>query len=790
MKKHVAVALCAAMTVCGFRGMAQPSYDPDGTTLKITVPAGETNSIESAKITSEITEIRKLGLGGLIIDADLTGYTGDIRVEAGTWRVIDSKGLGKLSKTALADDVGKVYISDGATLEAKCAEAPKYFGKQIHVSGYGVNRLGALLVSGTANCSGSTWGSNLILEGDTYANSITTAIWYYNTGNSASYITFNGHDFIVCGGLSTNPYVIFSGCNNTDIGRVVCTNGAYLRFQNQVNFRAINGEVGTFVVNDQSNLSGNNMYGRVEWNVIWNTQKYFSPGAHTAADVPVTNMCALHGAVELKRTMGITVANGSSAGLFGPVSGTRGLYIGHGSSATVPTNRFYLASAENTFAGGIHADTVLLDIPVDGAVPQTTGTSPSLWLEDSSVAFSDTTYQLPDAVITNNQECLITEGRGKWTSFSKGGTGTLVYQSRIGADSFEIADGTVRIAIPDSAFRERAGLVEGVDYYTVATDASDAAARSEIATPYAIQLGTRAMYSNHTIDIRRPEGYQENPNQWYNISYSGYIWNRTTGNRNVTFASKVSTTARINIDGVTVLSQGTSTNVILKTVTLTPGPHRIIINNYARVNNGGITFGASNMTWVAKGMMYDPEGRDAEIADYYVKMDDPGDGSLFTWALPGEDATNPIDSTKVGKWQPPFFKTLRFVGGSGALDAAGYALTAGCVEGIPVVQNGGDAFTVDGKWKLDVSDVLAGRKAMGLPLAFGADAELELFNAGAVRGTDSRTGGKWLIAESTQAITGNLTVKDPRLARKWSVSIEDDKVYLTYVPSGVVLIVR
>ena len=181
MKKRIAVAVCAAMTVCGFRGMAQTSYDPDGTTLKITVPAGETNSIESAKITSEITEIRKLGLGGLIIDADLTGYTGDIRVEAGTWRVIDSKGLGKLSKTALADDVGKVYVSDGATLEAKCAEAPKYFGKQIHVSGYGVNRLGALLVSGTANCSGSTWGSNLILEGDTYANSITTAIWYYNT---------------------------------------------------------------------------------------------------------------------------------------------------------------------------------------------------------------------------------------------------------------------------------------------------------------------------------------------------------------------------------------------------------------------------------------------------------------------------------------------------------------------------------------------------------------------------------------------------------------------------------
>ena len=38
---------------------------------------------------------------------------------------------------------------------------------------------------------------------------------------------------------------------------------------------------------NQSNMSGNKMYGRVEWNVVWDSSKYFGPGEHTSADAPV-----------------------------------------------------------------------------------------------------------------------------------------------------------------------------------------------------------------------------------------------------------------------------------------------------------------------------------------------------------------------------------------------------------------------------------------------------------------------------------------------------------------------
>ena len=776
-------AFCCAVSAFGMS-----NYALNGTVLEITVPSGETNSIETAHIGAGTTDIRKLGRGGIVIDADLTDYTGDIHVVEGTWCVINSNGLGKLSKTALADDVGVVYVADGATLESKCSSAPMYFGKQIHVTGYGVNGLGALLVSGSVACNSSTWGSNLILEGDTYASSITTAIWCYNTGNNASYITFNGHDLVVCGGKGTNPFVVLSGCSNTDIGRLVVTNGTYLRFQNNVNFKAVNGQVGSIVVSNLGHLSGNQPYGRVEWDVVWDTQRSFIPGTYTSADVPVTNKCSLHGAVELKQKMNVTVSNGGGTGFFGPISGNYGMSIYHDSTTTKPTNRVYFANANNTFTGGILADTILLDVPVDGAIPQAAqGTS--LLLEDSSVAFSDVMYALPDAVITNNQECTITEGRGKWASFAKAGTGTLFWQSRIGVDVLEVANGTFKFMLPDSSLRERAGLVEGVDYYTVSTDASSAAGASTVATPYAIQSGTRAMYSNHQIDIRRPEGYKENPNQWYNISYSGYIWNRSETNRNVTFASKMATTARINIDGTLVLAQGSGKSVILATVTLTPGPHWMVVNNYAKVNDGGITWGATNMAWEAKGMMFDPEGRNSRNAEYYIRMDDPGDGSIFTWSLPEEDVTNPVDSTKLAKGLPDF-KTLRFVGTAGVFDSSDYALTVENVEGIPVVQNGGDAFTVEKTWILNVADVLAGRKATGLPLAFGTNAELVLKNYNAIRGTNAWSGEKWLIAESTQSITGCLTITDVKLARNWSVSIEGNKIYLNYAPSGMVFIMR
>ena len=75
-------------------------------------------------------------------------------------------------------------------------------------------------------------------------------------------------------------------------------------------------------------------------------------------------------------------------------------------------------------------------------------------------------------------------------------------------------------------------------------------------------------------------------------------------------------------------------------------------------------------------------------------------------------------------------------------------------------------------------------------MSFGADAELVLTNPKVLRASASMQNVKWLIAESIQTIAGNLSVKDPDLSRNFKVSLEDDKMYLKYVPTGTVVIIK
>ena len=789
---------------CAVSAYAEPTVTSDGTSyeivdsmLKITVPAGKTNEVADAGLThlvnNDVTSVEKHGLGSIVINADILDYTGDICVKEGTWRVVDSKGLGKLSNNALAEDVGKVFVSDGATLESKCTEKPKYTGKQIHVSVYGVDRKGALLVSGNVNCDSCTWGSNLILEGDTYASSISEAWWMLNNASypDGGYLTFNGHDFIVDGGLSANRYVILSRINTTDLGRIVLTNQAYLSLQGINNIKAVNGEKGSIIVNPDCRMRGNNWYGRMEWDVVWNTEKYLSPNPYTTVDVPVTNKCTFHGEFHVEKWLKSAVSDKGGLGFLGPLTGQGNIFID--SNANNPnTNQVWFANAESSFTGQIECRNVCLAVPVNGGLPLTS----SLKMTDCSVRLSDENYVLPNAVLTNTKECIVSGGQGKWTKFEKGGPGTLIYDSAVGADVFVVGDGVVRLNV-DSMRAAKAGLIEGVDYYAT-TDLTSAIKNMEtgkVATAYAIQSNLRAMTSNNLIDIRNPEGYDTDPNLRYsNITYSGYLWNRENVDKTVTFACHVGSSAYMWLDGELILSKSHVATIsgvaAKKTVVLTPGHHRILTTNYAKTHDGGITWSATNFNWNAMGLRWDPQGRDATNHEYYVKMEDPGDGSLFTWALPEENVAHPLDpSTTVCGL--PEFKTLRFAGSSGALDVAEYSLAVENLEGFPVVQNGGDAFTVTKKWTLDMNDVIGGRKATALPLMFGEDAELELTNAkAAIRVMNLQQGAKWMIAESTKEILGNLSVKDSSLVRNWKVSIEDDKVYLKYVPTGTVVILR
>jgi len=104
---------------------------------------------------------------------------------------------------------------------------------------------------------------------------------------------------------------------------------------------------------------------------------------------------------------------------------------------------------------------------------------------------------------------------------------------------------------------------------------------------------------------------------------------------------------RITTGGVvnTVLNN-TSWNTPTKgTITLAPGRYLFDL----RVGNGAGGGGAAGHGWWTNvwtmGFGYDPQGRDQEIVGNYIKMTDPGDGSLFLSDTNGFTVPNTVDVT-------------------------------------------------------------------------------------------------------------------------------------------------
>ena len=131
-------------------------------------------------------------------------------------------------------------------------------------------------------------------------------------------------------------------------------------------------------------------------------------------------------------------------------------------------------------------------------------------------------------------------------------------------------------------------------------------------------------------------------NQNLNCSYDGYIWNRSDDNVTWTFAEHFDDYVLLKIDDTTVLEDINAasspwTRPTLGTIVLTPGPHRF----HLVVNQGGGTSGPCVNTawysWWTRNMDendwalgVDFNGNNAEEYTNFVKLVDPGDGSLFT----------------------------------------------------------------------------------------------------------------------------------------------------------------
>jgi autotransporter-associated beta strand protein len=121
--------------------------------------------------------------------------------------------------------------------------------------------------------------------------------------------------------------------------------------------------------------------------------------------------------------------------------------------------------------------------------------------------------------------------------------------------------------------------------------------------------------------------------------YSGYIWNRSSVTTNLTLYKNFDDTIDLYLDGALVpVTGGNSWNKIgLMDVSLTPGPHSVEIRfgqgagGAGPSDNDDAATGGNTKGWpqdIALGV--DWQHRGEMVKENFVKLQDPGDGSLLT----------------------------------------------------------------------------------------------------------------------------------------------------------------
>lgn len=275
-------------------------------------------------------------------------------------------------------------------------------------------------------------------------------------------------------------------------------------------------------------------------------------------------------------------------------------------------------------------------------------------------------------------------------------------------------------------------------------------------------------------------------------TYSGYIWNREPAEVNWTFACNVANLTVLHLDGAEIFRHSTGstkphTNV---TVKVAPGAHRIRIGNYSKYYKNTTTGNVDDNTeggvkgdgLKGMGLTWDRLGRGTDEPENFEILEDPGDGSLFTWALPGEEVFYPgtDESIKLGK-----FQRVKFSGGTLYLNNVTNRISE--MEGMPLVDGSGKLI-IESKWTIDAAEIADAEAAPEVAFGFGEDVELEIENP--LVGKSVPGMREWTVIESAEDITGTISIKDEVAAKRWKMEIDGNKLKLEYRPIGTVMTVR
>jgi autotransporter-associated beta strand protein len=127
------------------------------------------------------------------------------------------------------------------------------------------------------------------------------------------------------------------------------------------------------------------------------------------------------------------------------------------------------------------------------------------------------------------------------------------------------------------------------------------------------------------LDTALANRYGTTQGDSFTLVYTGCIWNNSPDAVTWSFLLDYDDQARLVIDGTAVLPGGVSAQKLVATVMLTPGAHAFEVRFSENTGNEGPWAGTLPFA-----IGIDKQGRGVNDAANYVKLADPGDGSLLT----------------------------------------------------------------------------------------------------------------------------------------------------------------
>ena len=691
-------------------------------------------------------ELVKTGGGTLVVGGELSSFTGVIRVQAGVYEVTANGAIGTTA--------GATYVSSGASLRLNGATSGciAFGNEEVHIVGAGneespgaIRNIGKqqssafkkIFLDGNATMTMSSGAGRYDLRDGTLSMGGNTLTWAgENESLSFSLTRANltgGGNIILEKGIlqiegSNSTYTWEGNAENT----LTVKSGAFL--QRSDNSRSsipwtLKLEKGSRVRSVTAGLDDNS---RDDW----------------AGPIIING----------KRNENSVTGSYTSDSILrfsGPVSGVGNFYwTGGWVSLYNPTNSFtgtWLCNRDVNPIGGLVLNntgavtTVAQAIDMrGGAVLKLNGSDP---------------YGLPPLKFSGTRDLSVTGGCGKAASLTKTGTSTLSFGGRVSVTGVtEIAAGTLKVAgrVPYG----HAGLWHGS--HLCSGEGNDTSGK--------VWWG-RTLYKDNTTNSifyayqGSSDGSRLNHGNTSGccVTFSGYIWNRSDEAVTWTISAYMTTGVFVYLNNTK--TSGSSTECAIQefggsgrkfaNMTLNPGANLFEVRLY-RSDTWYPHSGDAAGDWPSKtGLMY-AIGADKTDPAEFMKFEDPGDGSLFTYDLVPRSELDPQDYRAS-------FENLKLSGGRFDLNDRETTFTSKTLTGYGEITNG--VFKLTDEW-IVTADAVAngGVRFRDADFVFGEDAvftvddiaHASVPDAGLVIGTV--TDGT--ITGLSEWISGN---------RKWSV---------------------